>query len=285
MKQTYTEGIEKSIQNKIDRLVEILKNTVNGDCAIALAGSLAKGIADMNSDIDLFLFTDNPKPYEERLQIIRQYADADTNPCVTDNFNLPWGGSIDFTFEQTPVEVVVRIISQMDKRVNDCLEGQFEIIPQTWTSNGYYTFTYLCELSFIKAIWDPTNLIQNYKTKITPYPLKLKKNIIDCFMGRASTWMDNFHYQSAIRRQDILFTCPIVLHTILDIIQVLFAYNEVYFIGDKKLELALSKLNYCPSELLDQLELLLSAPKNTEQLLRQSEILSRIINEIKVKVN
>lgn len=277
--------IEQCIQDKIDRIVDILKETINGECALALAGAHAKGMADMNSDIDIFLFTDNPKSFQERYRIIKEFSDAGTTPWVSETFDYPWGGSMDFSFEGTPVEVVIRLIPQMEKRVNECLNGQFEIIPQTWTSNGYYTFTYLCELSFIKPIWDPNGLIKNYQSKIKPYPQKLKMNIIDCFFSRANTWINNFHYHSAIRRQDILFTSPIVLHTVLDMIQVIFALNEEYFIGDKKLEAALSKLPYCPKELLENLEFLLSTSHNTEKLQKQYNILCSINNDIKTMIN
>lgn len=277
--------IEYCIQDKINRIVDILKTTVNGECNIALAGAHAKGMADMNSDIDIFLFADSPKSFEERYRIIKEFSDAGTTPWVSETFDYPWGGSIDFSFEGTPVEVVVRLIPQLEKRINECLNGDFEIIPQTWTSNGYYTFTYLCELSFIKPIWDPNGLIKFYQNKIKPYPPKLKKSIIDCFFARANTWINNFHYHSAIERQDILFTSPIVLHTVLDMIQVIFALNEEYFTGDKKLEIILSKLSYCPKDLLENIEFLLSASHNSEQLKKQYNILFSIINDIKSMIN
>lgn len=277
--------IEKCIQDKIDRIVDILKATVNGDCALALAGAHAKGMADINSDIDIFLFAYNPKSFEERYRIINEFSDAGITPWVSETFDYPWGGSMDFSFEGTPVEVVVRIIPQMEKQISACLNGQFDIIPQTWTSNGYYTFTYLCELSFIKPIWDPNGLIKNYQNKIKTYPPKLKKSIIDCFFARANTWINNFHYHSAIKRQDILFTSPIVLHTVLDMIQVIFALNEEYFTGDKKLEVVLAKLPYCPRELLENIEFLLSASRNTEDLQKQYNILCRIICDIEMKIN
>lgn len=277
--------IEPCIQDKVKRIIEILKTTVDGDCALALAGAHAKGMADKNSDIDIFLFTDKPKSFEERSKVIKKFSDAGTTPWISDTFDNPWGGSMDFSFEGTPVEVVVRLIPQMDKRLNECLNGHFEIIPQTWTSNGYYTFTYLCELSFIIPIWDPNHLIENYQKKIIPYPSKLKKSIIDRFFARANTWINNFHYQSAIKRKDVLFTSPIVIHTVLDIIQIIFALNEEYYTGDKKLEIALDKLSYCPKELLENIEFLLTTSYDTEQLQKQSIILHNIIQNVKLKIN
>ncbi len=262
----------------------MLKTTILGECAIALAGAHAKGVADAESDIDIFVFVDDLKPFDERKKIIKEFSDVGGTPWVSEELNAPWGGSMDFFYAETPIEVVVRYNSQIEKRINECLDGQFEIIPQTWTSNGYYSYIYLSELSFIKPIWDPQGLINEYQKRIASYPPKLKKAIIDCFFSRANTWINNFHYASAIKREDLLFTSPIVLHTILDLIQVIFALNEVYFTGDKKLENALSNLNYCPIDLLGNVELLLSATRSEEHLEAQRCVLQKIINDVRIKI-
>lgn len=277
--------INKEFKTKITRIVDMLKSTVKGECALALAGAHAKGMADIDSDIDIFMFVDELKPFEERYGIIKEFSDVGRAQWVSETLDYPWGGSMDFYLEGTPVEVTVRTISQIERRITECLNGQFEIIPQTWTSNGYYTYIYLSEISFIKPVYDPKGLISNYQNKIKTYPPKLKKAIIDCFFARANTWINNFHYSSAIRRMDLLFTSPIVLHTILDIIQVVFALNEEYYIGDKKLEATLSKLPYCPKELLENIEFLLSASCCTERLQEQYNILRNIINDIDLMIN
>ena len=97
-------------------------------------------------------------------------------------------------------------------------------------------------------------------------------------------WFGNYHYESAIKRKDILFTAPIVLHTVLNFVQVLFAYNCVYFQGDKKLEEALSKLPYCPAVLLDNIEFLLCARSNVEILQKQYDILQTVRDEMSSKI-
>ena len=169
----------------------------------------------------------------------------------------------------------------MDLVVGDCLEGKFEIIPATWTSNGYYTFIYLCELSFIKPVWDPDGILAAYQQKAAVYPEPLRRAILETFMGRAGTWIGNFHYESAVRRGDILFTAPIVLHTVMDMVQVVFALNRIYFTGDKKLEAALEKMPYCPEALRpSQLDVLLTAARDTAQLERQRKLLKDAWEEL-----
>lgn len=274
--------LELFIQNKIEALVEIIKQTTRGKCAIALAGAHAKGTADAASDIDLYVFAEEAKSFAERSRVICAAADAGTTPWISDSFDdAPWGGSMDFCYQGTPVEVVGRTISRMDKVVHDCLEGRFEIIPATWTSNGYFTFIYLCELSFLKPVWDPDGILAEYQKLAAVYPEPLRRAIIQIFMERAGTWIDNFHYESAVQRGDILFTAPIVMHTVLDMIQVVFALNRTYFPGDKKLEAAMSKMNDCPESLLAELHFLLSAPRTPQVLEHQRLLLRQIYAQLK----
>lgn len=275
--------LDHKIWEKVDALVEILKQTTQGSCAIALAGAHAKGTADAASDIDIYVFAENAKPFDVRSAIIRAVADQGTTPWISDSLDAaPWGGSMDFFYQGTPVEVVIRTLSRMDKVVHDCLKGRFEIIPATWTSNGYYTFIYLCELSFLKPVWDPNGILAEYKKQAAVYPAPLRHSIIQIFMERAGTWIDNFHYESAVRRGDILFTAPIVMHTVLDMIQVVFALNQTYYSGDKKLETALANMKYCPEALRSDLCFLLNTPRNSRVLEKQRQLLHQMYGELRV---
>ena len=274
------------MEQKILALVELLKETVEGKCAIALAGAHAKGAADASSDIDLYIFAERPKPWAERKALIASVADPETTPWVGESFDVaPWGGEMDFMYQGTPVEAVGRTLTRMDQVVEDSLKGRYEIIPATWTSNGYYTFIYLCELSFLKPVWDPDGVLAAYQAKVAAYPAPLRRAIMTDFLSRAGTWMGNFHYESAVKRKDVLFTAPIVLHTVLDMVQVVFALNRAYFTGDKKLEATLAKLPICPDALRPgKLELLLSAPKDAAVLEEQSQLLQDAHRQLRMWV-
>lgn len=276
--------MDAAILQKIDEVTAILKQTVEGKCAIALAGAHAKGVADAASDLDIYIFAEKEKPQSVREALIASIADAGTTPWVCASFEeTPWGGGMDFMYQGTPVEVVGRTIASMEKSLVRCLAGEFEIIPATWTSNGYYTFIHLCEVHFIKPIWDPDGILAVWQENAKTYPPALRKSILETFLGRANTWLDNFHYDSAIRRGDLLFTAPIVLHTVMDMVQVIFALNSRYYTGDKKLEKALSELPDCPKELLDNLEFLLTASHEPCKLARQREILRSVWSALNQK--
>ena len=157
-----------------------------------------------------------------------------------------------------------------------CFDLFFRRVP-----TPYYSYIFLSELSFLNPLCDPNNRLTKMKASVQTYPPKLKAAIIETFMGRAWTWIQNFHYDTAVMRADTLFTAPIVLHTVLDRIQVIFAINEEYFTGDKKLLQTLSKLAYCPKDLLQQLDKLLTAAPNAADLKEQQQLLYKIFFEVK----
>lgn len=269
----------------IKRISDTLENISVGECSIALAGSRAYGGADGDSDIDIYMLVDEVKPHDEIVDIIKSIADKDSGVSVCASFDFaPYGGGIDFTFQGVPVEVTVKYYSMIKKRLDDCLDGKFEIIPQTWTSNGYYSYISASEIDFIEPIRDPNGFIAEYKKKLRVYPEKLRDSIISCFMGRAYTWIDNFHYESAIKRGDFMFTSACVLHTVQDLIQVIFAVNRVYYKGDKRLDAAIRKLPYCPKEFSDNLLFLMTSSDDPNHLLKQYEILKNTACELNARI-
>lgn len=268
-------------QNKLDTILSVLKQTAVGPCAIAIAGAHAKGTADNSSDLDLYLFADAFKPRDERKAILQTIANPGKQVFLSQRTDgSPWGGNMDFYYGELPVEVNTRTFALEDKMVLESLAGKFEIIPATWTSNGYYTYIYLSELSFLVPIWDPEGRIARYKDMVSSYPESLRHAIIRRFMARSETWLHNFHYSTAITRRDLLFVSPIVLHTVLDMIQVVFALNRVYFTGDKKLEFALKAMPHCPKALQTEIEFLLTASRDTGTMLRQQKLLQNIHDEL-----
>lgn len=265
----------------IANLTETLKGITYGAFSIALSGSRAKNMSDDDSDIDLYILVDDLKSYDEIYDIITEVADSGTPIyLLTDTEATPFGGAIDFRCNGIPIEVTVKKFSKVKRQLDDCIDGKFDIVPQTWTSNGYYTFICLSEINYLKPLWESDDFIKNYKGKIECYPEKLRNSIISVFWGRANTWINNFHYESAISRGDYLFTSPIVLHTVLDMVQIIFALNRVYFTGDKRLESTLRSMPYCPVSLLENLPFLLQASDDKDRLQAQYDILKNVIKEL-----
>jgi len=275
---------EGEMGDKIKDIVEMLKTTGDGDMTITLAGAHAKGLDDEYSDIDIYMYYADPKPYETQKKIVEGFADNGKATVTHDHVSAPMGGYYIFNYKNTLVEVTTRLYENALKRINESVNGQFEILPESWTINGYYTFTYASEISYVKPMWDPPNFIENSKSIIYPYPQKFKKKLIEVFGERMKfNPCYNHEYTNAIRRRDLFMTNYFADYTLLNMIQVIYALNETYFTGDKQVARKIAKLPYYPVKMLENLEFLLGAHDDSEKLERQRGILREIVDELSKK--
>ena len=278
--------INKGILTIINEIIPICKEVVCGKYAIALAGAHAKGMADINSDLDIFIYTEGMQPYDIRKASIEGIADNTNDIYVSEEIDKePWGGCIDFRYKGYAIEITIYSLDNIRGVVDECLQGKIKVYPAFWTLQGYYNYMCLSEIDFIKPLDDIYTIISDLKQKIVIYPLKLKRAIIDEFWYKSNVWPDNFHYISAINRMDIIYTSGIIQQTLHSIVQVLFALNEKYFCGDKKIEKQLSDLEICPRCLVDNIEFLLNSPKNADLLQQQRKIMIEIISEIRIEID
>lgn len=195
------------IMSIINEIIPVFKEIICGRYAISLAGSHAKGMADINSDLDIFVYTEDVQPYSIRKAVIEKIADSTDGIFISEAIDRdPWGGCIDFKYKGRDVETTVHNLNYTQNTITDCLQGNIKIHPSFWTLNGYYNYICLAEIDFIKALQDPYNIISGFKQMIATYPPKLKKAIIDEFWWKSNMWLDNFHYTSAVKRMDIVYT-------------------------------------------------------------------------------
>ena len=131
----------------IPEIIEMYKKITKGSCAIALAGAHAKGVSDQHSDLDYYLLVEDVLPYDERMALVLEVADKDAPYYMTPDFDQTcYGGVIDFYYKGTPVETTVHTMARVKQRVQDSIDGKFDIYPETWTIGGYYSYIYLSEL-------------------------------------------------------------------------------------------------------------------------------------------
>jgi len=268
---------------KITDVIEMLKTTSEDHCTITLAGAHAKGLADELSDIDIYMYYSIPKVHEAIKQIVEAFADDGRVTMTPDHVSDSVGGYYIFMYKGTLVEVTTRLYENAVKRINDIVDGKFDIIPESWTINGYYTFTYASEISYVKPVWDPPGFIEKMKEVIYPYPEKLKKKILEVFGARMNCAPANQEYANAVKRRDLFIVNYFVDTSLLNMVQVIYALNDRYFTGDKQMARKLAALPYCPEKLLGNLEFLLGAHDDCGKLDEQRTLLCSIIDELNTK--
>jgi hypothetical protein len=245
------------IQRIVSDLLPLVRQLARGEYAIAFGGSYAKGTADDQADVDLYLFAHDVLPGEERTRIASGSSpEIEGIRAWGDDAPFTEAGT-DFRFRGHNVECWLRNTGHVERSIAECREGVVRREFVTWTTTGFYNHCCLSDLTVMLSLDDPFDIIARWKSEVAIYPPKLREAIVDHHLAAAEFWPDNFHYLSAIERQDVIYATGIVQQVVHNLVQVLFALNEAYFPGDKQLDAALARLPRKPPKLSERIAALL----------------------------
>ena len=240
--------MDDELTRRIAELTPLLARFCQGDCGIALGGAHAKDMDDPASDLDLYVFARQVLPGAERRRLCESYS-VDIQSIVVWGDDAPFiQGGTDFIYQGQKVECWLRNIDYIDGIIAECRAGIVQHTLVTWTVMGFYNHCALSDLHNMAPVDDGCGVLARWKAQVSEYPPKLREAILSRHMAAAKFWPQNFHYFSAIERGDTLYVQGIVNQVIHNLIQVLFALNEVYFPGDKKLDLAMDHLSRKPAD-------------------------------------
>jgi hypothetical protein len=201
-------------QAVIDDCLPLLRALAHGRYAITIGGSRGKRVADQRSDIDFRVFCDqivggNTYWQSAEWQIFNQAVDR-------------WraeGIEIDYCW--------VRTIDQIDQQLGEWLSGQIKPIEMTlW---GYHLLT---DLTNQVVIEDEHGLIATWQARLNPYPATLQQAIIKKHLNSLIYWRSDYHYRNKVARADLVFLAGMNARLVHDSMQVLFALNQTYYVGD-----------------------------------------------------
>jgi hypothetical protein len=266
----------------IAQVLPVVRQFSKGEFGIALGGAHAKGIDDDESDLDLYLFAREVLPADERealcLHILEGveslYSWGDTTTFIQTG--------TDFTYQQKRVECWLRHIDHITSIIAECKQGIVKQEFVTWTVMGFYNHCALSDLYHMKPLDDPCGILAAWKDQVSQYPPQLRQTIMSRHLRAAKFWPDNFHYRSAIERCDTIYVIGIVQQVLHNLIQVIFALNETYFPGDKKLDLALDRLPLKPDCFNQRVQQLMfpGTPINSDTLQKQRDMLATLVREV-----
>ncbi len=266
----------------VEELIPLLRRLVIGEYGIALGGAHAKGVDDAESDLDIYIFTKDALNNTERARQATAFSSDITQLICWGQENPFEQCGTDFYYKGTKVECWMRASAIINRAIADCREGIITRDYVTWTTTGFYNHVALSDLRVMKSVDDPTCLLARWQTAIAEYPPKLREAIIKQHLPAARYWPSNFHYTSAVERQDIIYTTGIVAQVAHNLIQVLFALNRAYFPGDKKLANALAHLERTPRDCAKRINRLLwpGEPLSVELLRAQQAELQALLREV-----
>lgn len=216
----------------LDKIVEELKD-IDGISAIVLGGSRATGTATEGSDIDIGIYYTEPFDLEAFRMAAARLDDEHRTDCITDPGE--WGKWINgggwLVIDGVPVDILFRDMQRVSACVEDCMNGNITIEYQCGHPFGFVNSIYMGEVYECKILHARTETLADLKSKLVVFPQKYKKAVIQKFF-----WECEFSLmcgRKGIKKQDVLYASGSLFRCAVCLVQVLYAYSEMYCLNEK----------------------------------------------------
>jgi len=246
-------------------------SSVEEIAAVALGGSYARGTQRPDSDIDLGLYYRENAPFS--IQDIKEVAGElsdEPRPVVTD-FGR-WGSWVNggawLTVKGRRVDFLYRSLDKLERVIDECRRGEFESDYYQQAPYGFHSYIYLGELSICKPLHDPDEALARLKERIVPYPLPLKKSIVQRFLW--SVEFDLAQAEKFAAQGDVYNATGCFTRCAAALVQAVYALNERYFLTDKGALAEIRSFAVKPEGFGAILEAALSRPGATNDELSES---------------
>lgn len=256
-------SLSPTVQAVIADFIPICR-TLAGDqpYAISVSGSLGKGTWDKRSDIDFRLYTRDPLPW------------IDIDP-------ERWTGyfaALEAWKERgvTIDGVWCRTVGEIEDLMSGWFEGQINPVPLVWTIWGYHV---LPDMHHQHVIEDPYGIIAGWKERLRVFPPRLKAAILSRYLESLRYWRGDYHYAHKVERADVPFLAGMSAKLVHEMIQVLFALNETYYVGDGSNLSFVEKFKIAPPNFSARVQEILYPPP-PEPFKAQYTALCALIDEV-----
>jgi hypothetical protein len=240
--------------------------------AVVLGGSYASGTQHSASDMDIGLYylEAQPFPLDELRAVAASISLPDPPPVVTGFYEWgAWvnGGAWIFT-SAGKVDFLYRSLEHVRKVIEEAQEGICRHDYDQQPTYGYYSTGYLAETNICIPLYDPRGVIAGLKAQVTVYPPRLRQKIM-----ADSLWSAEFtlkHARGFAEMGDIYNTSGCLGRAAASLTQALFALNETYFLGDKKVTEKLDSFALMPEGYTRTLLSILARPGKTRPELQRA---------------
>lgn len=209
-------------------------SAIPGVVAVALGGSVARGMHHPGSDLDIGVYYSEQAPFE--IAAIRRAArqfSTDPDPVVTGFYE--WGAWVNggawIPTTSGRVDFLYRSLEHIQRTIEAAQRGEHQRDYDQQPPHGFYSVTYLAETHICQPLYDPAGRLADLKRQVQVYPPRLKARII-----ADSLWSGEFTLLFARKfaaNGDVSNTAGCLVRTAACLVQALYALNERYFINDK----------------------------------------------------
>lgn len=171
----------------------------------------------------------------------------------------------------------MRTIGEIDAQLDAWLSGQVVPQPMVWTLWGYHLLT---DLANQAVIHDPDGIVAGWQARLTPYPRALQQAIIHKHMGSLDYWRSDYHYRSKVERDDAVFLAGMAARLVHDMMQVLFAVNRTYYVGDGDNLRYAAGFAIQPTNFAERVGAILYPPQTDDMFTAQYQAIIALIDDI-----
>jgi hypothetical protein len=200
------------VQAVTDDVLPIIRAFADGRYAVSVAGSVGRGNADQSSDIDIRMYVE---ALAEDYTRVEQRFDAAMARWKAQ------GVVIDGCW----IRPVDEVSAELDQWVNGVAMPE----PIVWTIWGYHL---PCDVYHQTIVEDPFGILAAWKAQVQHYPPLMKAALLAQHLAPVRYWKQDYHYRHKVQRQDVVFLAGLTSKLVHHLIQILFALNETYYVGD-----------------------------------------------------
>ncbi|MCW7471734.1 nucleotidyltransferase domain-containing protein [Leptospira kanakyensis] len=265
--------------NAVTNDLKLIKNIK----AIVLGGSYCIDMANENSDLDIGIYYSESSPFEiEEVKILAKKYQIDDSLTVTGFYQ--WGNWVNggawINTSEGELDILYKNIQQIAATIEKCKEGIIENDYEQQPPYGFSSVIYLAETFYCVPLYDPEKIIENLKKEVNQYPVKLKEAII-----QKSLWSAEFTLWQAekfAKKNDHYNTTGCISRALKNIIDSLFAINELYTIGDKNSIRLLQSAKKRPDNLNEFIKRIVSINETTSLSFNVTELKSLFEETLKL---
>lgn len=228
-------------------------SSMQGIQGILIDGSIAKGISDEKSDIDITAYC----------TVIPDLEIRKTRTHMVDERSLIITKSDRFTLDSTYVHIDFELIDEVEKSFS----------PPTWQSLGMWE-----SIQCGKIVYDSNMILQRWKDIILNMDPESKKGLILELFSKL--YKDNQRLYIAIERDEPIYFSIILGNVLTYYFQILCLLNHRFIVFPKWMHIIIHELKYKPDNVYEKFSNILSFDLDNKNLIKIIKDLKELIFDL-----
>lgn len=236
-------------EKEIMIIAKAIASIVPNCCGVTLGGSRAHNLNDQLSDVEMYFYSLDCIPSEEKINQCLCELGAKHKRCDKFLWNeYPWGPHSFFMIDDLYFEIGYRIVRDIDAKLDSYLKGN--VAPTTDCHDlglGYVYSGLAASVCSEQILLSFNSEIDRLKNKAEGFPYELKKALKLEYLQTAQSLIEG-KLLNAAKREDIFFYDVLASRIIRSLMIIAFAITNTHFPGDKWNELLLLRSNWNKSQ-------------------------------------